>query len=450
MHRSGRAREAVVGRIRSAERNIAWIRLVVTLSGVALYPRMASALSNLALGRFVLFASLAYSVIAIVLTRRADYGALRLSFVTVVMDVGLALTSVALTGGPRSPVMPAIFLLAFSFAFRYPPAPTLVGGVLATAGYMAAMSATFGFSTHVSAHGSYLMVTTLLATLMSRDAFGERLGRHAAEELAEANERATKVRLELAHETAARAAAEAAVQAREEFLSVAAHELKTPLTAMMLEMELLNRGAKQKGSSSSLPLERLKRTTQRIANLVEKLLDISRMVGGRLELQREPADLGAMVKESCAKCEEVLERAGCTLTVSVEAGIWTEIDRTRVEQIVENLLSNAAKYAKGTPVEVRVSRDRGGVVMQVADHGIGIAPEDQERIFERFQRAASSRHYGGLGLGLWIVRQFVEQMGGTVKVESRLAEGSTFEVWLPLDEQGSKVSLGPDQRSSSN
>jgi signal transduction histidine kinase len=108
-----------------------------------------------------------------------------------------------------------------------------------------------------------------------------------------------------------------------------------------------------------------------------------------------------------------------------------EWDRVRLEQVVTNLLSNAAKYGSSRPVEVTVSGDGTTAVLSIRDHGIGIPPEHQSRIFERFERAVSDRHYGGLGLGLWIVRQIVEALGGSIRVESETGEGSTFTVLLP-------------------
>ena len=111
-----------------------------------------------------------------------------------------------------------------------------------------------------------------------------------------------------------------------------------------------------------------------------------------------------------------------------QRGKW---DRLRLDQIVTNLLSNAMKYGSGEPIEVAMTGTPEAVRLEVRDHGIGIAPEHQSRIFDRFERAVSGRHYGGLGLGLWIVRQILDALGGSIRVRSAPGEGSTFTVELP-------------------
>src|SRR5262249_3012253 len=157
-----------------------------------------------------------------------------------------------------------------------------------------------------------------------------------------------------------------------------------------------------------------------------------RISAGRLELEREPVDLEAVVREALSRLSEEFARAGCAVALRVEGdshvGQW---DRTHLEQVVSNLLSNAAKYGAGRPVEITVTAETGTSRLTVRDHGIGIAPEHLGRIFDRFERAVSVRHYGGLGLGLWIVRQIVEGLGGHVSVASQPGEGSTFTVELP-------------------
>jgi signal transduction histidine kinase len=163
---------------------------------------------------------------------------------------------------------------------------------------------------------------------------------------------------------------------------------------------------------------------------VESLLDVTRVVAGRLLLEPEETDLYAVVEEVVARFKEQAAKVGSRIVLELEpcSGNW---DRLRLDQIVTNLVSNAIKYGPGQPVEVRL-RARGDTgVLTVRDHGIGIPPEDQNRVFERFERAVSSKHFGGLGLGLWIAKQIVTAMGGTIGVNSEPGLGSEFTVVLP-------------------
>jgi len=173
------------------------------------------------------------------------------------------------------------------------------------------------------------------------------------------------------------------------------------------------------------------RQVERLTALINSLLDISRITAGRLDLDLEPVDFAAVVRDAAARFREDLARAGCSLEIQTDGPCVGEWDKVRLEQVVTNLLSNAAKYGSSRPVEVTVSGDGPTAVLSIRDHGIGIPPEHRSRIFERFERAVSDRHYGGLGLGLWIVRQIVEALGGSIRVESETGEGSTFTVLLP-------------------
>ena len=223
-----------------------------------------------------------------------------------------------------------------------------------------------------------------------------------------------------------------AIRVRDEFLSIASHELKTPITTLQLQIQSLLRRA-DGGAIEGLGtrLGAAERQVDRLTGLINDLLDISRITGGRLDLNLEDVDLAGVVRDVTARMEEQLARAGCPLTLSspeAQRGKW---DRLRLDQIVTNLLSNAMKYGTGQPIEITVGGSPDTVRLEVRDHGIGIAPEHQSRIFDRFERAVSGRHYGGLGLGLWIVRQIVDALGGSIRVRSAAGEGSTFVVELP-------------------
>jgi signal transduction histidine kinase len=222
-----------------------------------------------------------------------------------------------------------------------------------------------------------------------------------------------------------------AVRQRDEFLSVASHELKTPLTPLSLKLQNFARAVSAPPDAQLTQrlvrdADVMRRQVKRLSELVNDLLDVSRISTGQLRLELEPVDLSALVREVAARFEPEAERVGCGLTVtapSLVTGLW---DRLRLDQVVSNLLSNALKYGAGTPVDVHVASDATHVRLRVEDGGIGIPPEAIERIFGRFERAVSTRHYGGLGLGLYVTRQIVERLGGRVGVESQPGRGASF------------------------
>jgi signal transduction histidine kinase/tetratricopeptide (TPR) repeat protein len=228
-----------------------------------------------------------------------------------------------------------------------------------------------------------------------------------------------------------------AVRRRDDFLSIAAHELKTPLTSLQLHLQGLMTRMRQ--TTESLPpekvatkLESANLQTQRLGKLVNELLDISRVAQGQLLGKLEEVDLVALVRGVIERSREALARAECPVELHASGSVAGRWDALRLEQVVGNLLTNATKYGAGKPIEVAIESDGANARLQVRDWGIGIAPEDTERIFKRFERAVSVRHYGGFGIGLWLVREIVQALGGTVKVESTQGQGSTFTVTLPL------------------
>lgn len=226
--------------------------------------------------------------------------------------------------------------------------------------------------------------------------------------------------------------AKAAVRDRDEFISVAAHELRTPLTALRLRLDSAWKLAEAGGDPRLV--ERLRAATQqadRLGGLVDRMLDVSRIVTGNLELARARADLGEVVGEVVDDFSDQATQRRIELRVSVEGDVTGEWDRGRLAQVVSNLVSNAIKYAAGAPVAIRLGGDAETVRLEIEDHGIGISEEDQTRIFGRFQRAAPAENYGGLGLGLHIACHIVEMHGGTISVTSKVGVGSTFTVVLP-------------------
>ncbi|HZA50969.1 MAG TPA: sensor histidine kinase [Myxococcaceae bacterium] len=238
-----------------------------------------------------------------------------------------------------------------------------------------------------------------------------------------------------ADERRAHAELQEAIRARDEFLSLASHELKTPLTSLALHAKILESTLEGGGTASAQAaqrfLEQTNKQTSRLSRLVNDMLDISRIGAGKLSLERERFDLGALVAEVVGRVQPLLAEAGCEARIEVDdpvVGFW---DRFRIDQVVTNLLTNAIRYGEGHPIDIAIRKEGSSAVLQVRDRGRGIALEDQERIFRKFERAVRGSDASGLGLGLFIVQEIVRVHGGTVRVESRPGEGSTFLVELP-------------------
>jgi signal transduction histidine kinase len=232
------------------------------------------------------------------------------------------------------------------------------------------------------------------------------------------------------------AMAQRAAAAREEFLTIASHELRTPLAPLKLAVQRLLQRARSPAFAASPErtatlLATVERCTARVAALVDELLDISHLSAERLALSLEACDLAAIVDRVLRRSEAGLRRAGCEVRRVAEgptAGTW---DRHWLETAVQHLVANAAKYGPHQPIDVRLVGDGEVVRLVVRDHGCGIAEAEQARIFDRFERAVSTRHYGGFGLGLWSVRRIIEAHGGSVRVESSPGRGAEFTLELP-------------------
>ena len=229
-----------------------------------------------------------------------------------------------------------------------------------------------------------------------------------------------------------------AVRVRDEFLSVASHELRTPLTPLSLKLHTLLRAA-ESAPAGTVPAARVaadvqvaQRQVRKLADLIRDLLDVSRLAHGKLSLSLEDVDLAALTREVCSVLAPESERAGCTVEVHAPRTLVGQWDRLRLEQALTNLMTNAYKYGAGQPIRVDVREEGEDVLLVVRDGGIGIEAEHLARIFGKFERAVSERHYGGLGLGLYITQQVIQAMGGTIQVESQPGQGATFSVRLPL------------------
>jgi two-component system, LuxR family, sensor kinase FixL len=225
------------------------------------------------------------------------------------------------------------------------------------------------------------------------------------------------------------------VRDRDEFLSIASHELRTPVTALQLQLQLIQRAASRPGGvlpeAVAAKLSGLERQTRRIGVLVNELLDVSRVRLGRLELHREAVELTALVRETVSQLAPEGARAGSTLEIVAPGPVEGQWDPLRLEQVLTNLLSNAFKFGMGKPITITVRGDVQRAMLGVKDDGMGIAPADQQRIFDRFERAVPTSRYGGLGLGLYIARELVEAHGGDISLVSAPGAGTTFTITLP-------------------
>jgi signal transduction histidine kinase len=243
--------------------------------------------------------------------------------------------------------------------------------------------------------------------------------------------------------------ARAAVKLRDDFLSIASHELKTPLTSLRLKVDgILRIAAKPEKAPADLAkltarVQGVDKQVGRLTELVDALLDVSRAAAGQLQLRLEDVDLVAAARSIAERFKDDLASAGCSLSVVVtgqvgrhegtQAEIHGRWDRLRLDEVITNFLSNAIKYGAGKPIQIRLSATETAATLEIEDHGIGISPDDQQRLFERFARVVSPEHYGGFGLGLWIVKLLVEAMGGKVSVRSSVGAGSVFSAELPRE-----------------
>lgn len=239
-----------------------------------------------------------------------------------------------------------------------------------------------------------------------------------------------------------------ALQARDEFVSIASHELKTPLTSLHLQLQLLGRNLEQtkkmKASPQEIaviPVEQISKIvhscihqTKKLTALLDDLLDLTRIRLGKFELNLQEVNLVRIVKEVANRFQAEIDKKGIVLNIVIinedAIGIW---DLLRIEQIVTNLISNAIKYGEGSPIDITILKDRdfNRVILEVKDQGVGIPLDLHAKIFERFERVAKDQRISGLGLGLYITRQIVEVHGGTIDVKSEIGRGAKFIVELP-------------------
>ena len=226
-----------------------------------------------------------------------------------------------------------------------------------------------------------------------------------------------------------------AVAARDTFIAVAAHELRNPMTPMIGQIELLLSGLRDGRFVPEQIEQRLERIRQVMTHYVKRatvLLNVSRITNGMLHIEPVPCDLATLVREVVETFAEAARHAGSPIAIEAPASLPGTWDRLAMEQIIDNLLSNAIKYGARSPVDVCAECIGETVRLRVRDHGPGIAAEDRQRIFGRFERAVGvEQSRSGFGVGLWVVRQLVETMGGSIAVDPARGGGAVFSVILP-------------------
>lgn len=230
----------------------------------------------------------------------------------------------------------------------------------------------------------------------------------------------------------AQAAMAEAISARDNFIAVAAHELRNPLNVFVLTLQLLHRVSRDTIGSSQLDdvIEKSRIQLERLSLLVDRLLDVTKIRAGTFELYRETFDLSGLIREVAARFAS--EPSPVRISLDLEPVISGAWDRIRIDQALTNLLSNAIKYGRQKPISVTAYVRNSHAVVRVRDQGIGISPEDLERIFEQFERVGTTSGKEGLGLGLWITQRIVAAHGGKIVACSELGDGSVFTISLPL------------------
>lgn len=226
------------------------------------------------------------------------------------------------------------------------------------------------------------------------------------------------------------------IKARDRLLATVAHELRNPMTPILVQVQSLLASARrddERSRETMVPrLERLQFAVDHYVKRATMLLDLSRTNAGSRRLEWTEVDLSALLREIVGEQQMVAAHAGSPIASDIQDAVVGTWDRLALEQVAENLISNAVKYGAGKPIVVALTADGGVARLVVRDQGIGTAAEDQGRIFGRFERAVTRRAHGGFGVGLWLVNQLVSAMGGTVAIASREGKGSTFSVALPL------------------
>jgi signal transduction histidine kinase len=231
---------------------------------------------------------------------------------------------------------------------------------------------------------------------------------------------------------------EQAVRMRDDFMSIVAHEVRTPLNGLILETQLRKMHlARDNASAFTLDkmhamVDRDERQIKSLIRLIEDMLDVSRIRTGKLSIRPSRFDLSERVRNLLQNFAPQIDAAECSVSLEAEQPVVGNWDEFRIEQVISNLLTNALRYGAKSPITVKVYSEDAEARVEVRDLGIGISEENQQRIFQQFERVTAKHAVAGLGLGLFISEQIVTAHGGTITVESRIGEGALFRVCLPL------------------
>ena len=231
---------------------------------------------------------------------------------------------------------------------------------------------------------------------------------------------------------------EQAVRMRDDFMSIVAHEVRTPLNGLILETQLRKMHlARDNAAAFTLDkmhamVDRDERQIKSLIRLIEDMLDVSRIRTGKLSIRPSRFDLAALVRGLLQNFAPQIDAAESSVTLNAEESVIGHWDEFRIEQVISNLLTNALRYGAKSPISVKVYSENGQARVEVRDQGIGIGEENQKRIFQQFERVTAKHAVAGLGLGLFISEQIVTAHGGTITVESRIGEGALFRACLPL------------------
>ncbi|MGX0890156.1 signal transduction histidine kinase [Pseudomonas sp. ADAK2 TE3594] len=233
---------------------------------------------------------------------------------------------------------------------------------------------------------------------------------------------------------------EQAVRMRDDFMSIVAHEVRTPLNGLILETQLRKMHlARNNAAAFTLDkmhamVDRDERQIKSLIRLIEDMLDVSRIRTGKLSIRPSRLDLVQLVNNLLQNFAPQVEAAESSVTLTALQPVVGHWDEFRIEQVISNLLTNALRYGAKSQIDVRVYNQDGQAQVEIQDRGIGISEEDQQRIFQQFERVSAKAVVAGLGLGLFISEQIVAAHGGSITVESRIGEGALFRVCLPLQE----------------